>query len=153
VLISSWHWTVSCTRWMLTKYFFKFNFKIILPITPQHPKWSLLFRFSDKNFIFISHVSCECYILRPSHSPWFHRPIMESTNPSIRHHLFVLGTWQYNIIELASQHRSYVYLWSHVLIDSWPSVIRNVPLSSPDRNLAPLTKVSSGFPEVRKKLP
>jgi hypothetical protein len=37
------------------------------------PEWSLLFRFPNKNIVWISHQSHACYMPRP-HLPWFDHP-------------------------------------------------------------------------------
>jgi hypothetical protein len=37
---------------------------------PRSSTWSLPFRFSNQNFVHISHHSCACYMSYPSHSPW-----------------------------------------------------------------------------------
>jgi len=51
-------------------YFPKIYTNIILPST----LWSLPFRFSDQNFVYISHLSHACYMPRPSHPPWLDHP-------------------------------------------------------------------------------
>jgi len=47
----------------------KVRSNIIFPSTPRSSHWSLLFRFSDQNFICISHFSHAHYMPRPSHPP------------------------------------------------------------------------------------
>jgi len=41
---------------------------------PRSCTWSLPFRFSDKNFVCISHLSHACYISHSFHPPWFGHP-------------------------------------------------------------------------------
>jgi hypothetical protein len=41
---------------------------------PRSSRWSLPFRFSNKNILWISHLSCVCYMSHPSHPPWFDHP-------------------------------------------------------------------------------
>lgn len=53
----------------LTPYFFQVIFNIILPSTHKFSKWPLLFAFSDKYFVRISHFAHVCYTARPTHSP------------------------------------------------------------------------------------
>jgi hypothetical protein len=52
-------------------YFPKIHSNIILSCTPSY---SLIFRFSDQNFVRISHLSSACYIPCPPHPPWFDHP-------------------------------------------------------------------------------
>jgi len=47
---------------------------IILPSTPSSFEWSHPFRFSNNNFVHISHLSHACYMPRPSHSPLSDHP-------------------------------------------------------------------------------
>jgi len=51
----------------LSYYFFK------IPSMPKSSKLSLPFRFSDKNFVQISHTSYVCYISSPQ-LPWLYQP-------------------------------------------------------------------------------
>jgi len=46
-------------------YFPKMNSYIILPSTPTSSEWSLPFRFSNQNFVWISPLSHACYISCP----------------------------------------------------------------------------------------
>jgi len=55
----------------LRNYFSKIYFNIILPSTPSSFEWSLPFIPSDETSICISHIFHACYMLRPSHPPWF----------------------------------------------------------------------------------
>jgi hypothetical protein len=55
-------------------YFPKIHPNIILPSTPMTSEWSLPFRFSDQNFLCISHFFQIRYTLYPSHSPCFDHP-------------------------------------------------------------------------------
>jgi len=54
-------------------YFSKVHPIIILPSALRSSEWSLPFRFSD-HFVFISHLSHTCCMLRPSHPPLFDHP-------------------------------------------------------------------------------
>jgi len=47
------------------------NFSIAFPSTPSSPKQPVLFRISDQNFVCISYFREPCYMVRPSHRPWF----------------------------------------------------------------------------------
>jgi hypothetical protein len=51
-------------------YFFKIHFYIIIPLSPKPHKWPDHFRFSDSNFICISHPSYACFTLSPSRPPY-----------------------------------------------------------------------------------
>jgi len=51
-------------------YFSKFHSNIILQTMPMSSEWSLPFRFSDQNFLRISHLTHACYMLRPSRPLW-----------------------------------------------------------------------------------
>jgi hypothetical protein len=53
-----------------TLYFSKIHLNIVLPSTPNFPKWLLFSRFSDKNFVSVSVPSHACYISRQSYTPW-----------------------------------------------------------------------------------
>jgi hypothetical protein len=46
----------------LTPYFFNINFYIILSSTSRSYKWYFL-KFSDQNFVRISHAEDECYVI------------------------------------------------------------------------------------------
>jgi hypothetical protein len=45
------------------------NSNIIFSPMPRSSKWSHPFRFSDQNFVYISHLSHACYMPYPSHPP------------------------------------------------------------------------------------
>jgi hypothetical protein len=47
---------------------------IISPFTSMSSKWSLHFRFSNKNFVYVSHLSHVCYMPDLSHPPWRDHP-------------------------------------------------------------------------------
>jgi len=49
----------------------KVHFNIILPFTPRSTKYSLPFTFS-KQIVYAFLISHACYLLLPSHRPWFH---------------------------------------------------------------------------------
>jgi len=53
----------------LASSFLKFHLNIIFTATPTSPKWSLPFRFSNQNYICISHLSHACDMPHPSHPP------------------------------------------------------------------------------------
>jgi len=65
----------------------------------RSPKWPFPFRFSDQNFVHISHSTHACYISRPSHPPWFDNPsniwwsvqviklLIKMSSPGSRHFL------------------------------------------------------------------
>jgi hypothetical protein len=55
----------------LPSYFSKIRSNIILPSMPRSSEWSLPFRFSDHNFVCVSHLSNACNMSRPSHPPSF----------------------------------------------------------------------------------
>jgi hypothetical protein len=55
-------------------YFPKILSNIIFSSTLKCFEWSLLFRFSDPDFVCISHRSHACYICRPSVLPWLDHP-------------------------------------------------------------------------------
>jgi hypothetical protein len=50
-------------------YFVKMSCNNVLPSTPRSSEWCVLFRFSDQNFVCISHFSNECYVARSSNRP------------------------------------------------------------------------------------
>jgi len=56
----------------LPNYFFKIHSNIILPFTPRSSEWSLPFRVSEKNFLYISRLPHASYTTRPSNSPHGH---------------------------------------------------------------------------------
>jgi len=56
------------------KYVSKIYYNIILSSTPRFSEWYLPFRFSNQNFVLISHLSHACYVPRQSYPPWFDRP-------------------------------------------------------------------------------
>jgi hypothetical protein len=58
----------------IIQYFLKIYFNIIFPSTFRSPKLPLPFRFSDQNYVSIPHLSHACFMLRPSHIPWFDHP-------------------------------------------------------------------------------
>jgi hypothetical protein len=47
---------------------------IKLSSTPRHPEWSLPFRFTDWNFVFISYFTDGYYMHLPYHSTWLDNP-------------------------------------------------------------------------------
>jgi len=63
---------------------------------PMHRSsmWSFPFRFTNQNFVYVSHFSYACYLPHPSHSPWLDHPnsiwwsvqlmklIIQSSHPS-----------------------------------------------------------------------
>jgi hypothetical protein len=49
---------------------FKIHFNIISSVL-RSSKWSLSFRFSCQNFVWISPLSHGCYTVHPFHQPWF----------------------------------------------------------------------------------
>jgi len=55
----------------LPYYFAKIHAIIIIPSTPSSSELSVPFRFSDQNLLYISYLSHACYMLLPSHPPWF----------------------------------------------------------------------------------
>jgi len=55
-------------------YLFKIYSRIIILPTPRSSEWSLPFRFSDQNFVYISYPFHGCYVSRPCHSHWFDHP-------------------------------------------------------------------------------
>jgi len=56
----------------LPPYFPKIHCNIFLPSRPSN--WSLPFRFSNQNIVFISHLPHACCMSRPSHPARFDRP-------------------------------------------------------------------------------
>jgi hypothetical protein len=52
--------------------FSKIHFIIILSSTLRSSNWSLPFKFSNENFVCISHLSCVCYMPHLSNSPWLY---------------------------------------------------------------------------------
>jgi len=52
----------------------KMHLNIFLPSARRSTEWSFLFRFSDQNFVCISHFSHVCYMSLSSHPPWFYHP-------------------------------------------------------------------------------
>jgi len=61
-----------------TPYLPHINPNIISPSTPRSSEWFLPFRFSDQNFICISHLSNSCYMPCPSHPPWLYQTFCEA---------------------------------------------------------------------------
>jgi len=55
-------------------YFFKIHSNIILRSKPRSSKWSLSFRFSNKNHVHISHPTHAFHMPRQSHPPWLEHP-------------------------------------------------------------------------------
>jgi hypothetical protein len=55
-------------------YFPEIHSNIILLSTSRSSEWFLPFRFSDQNFVSISHLSHSWYMPYPSHPPWFDHP-------------------------------------------------------------------------------
>jgi len=55
---------------------------IILPSASKSSEWSLPFRFSNYNIVYISHLFHARYMLRPSHPLWFDDP----NNTEFRYH-------------------------------------------------------------------
>jgi hypothetical protein len=51
----------------------KISFNIVLPSTPISSEWSLPFRFSNRIVLFVSCLSCTCYMPHQSHLPPFDR--------------------------------------------------------------------------------
>jgi len=51
-------------------YFPKIHFNIMLQSTPRSSKWFLPFMISHHDFLWISHLSHACYMLRHSHFLW-----------------------------------------------------------------------------------
>jgi len=52
----------SWARWIQSTPFHPVSLRSILPSTLSSPEWSLPFRFSDQNVVFVSHLSHSCYI-------------------------------------------------------------------------------------------
>jgi hypothetical protein len=68
------HWSLSWARWIQsTPSHFPKIYCNILPSTPKSSEWTLPFRFPDKNFISISHLSHACYMPHQSHPPWLYQ--------------------------------------------------------------------------------
>jgi hypothetical protein len=59
---------------VITSYFFKLHFNIILQSMCSSPKYSCPVRSSNSTFVYISHISCVWYIPSPSHCLWFYHP-------------------------------------------------------------------------------
>jgi len=59
---------------ILTPCFSNTHFNIFLLSTPTSPDLGLPLRFSDQNYVVISHFSHACFTSRPSHPPWFRHP-------------------------------------------------------------------------------
>jgi hypothetical protein len=74
--------------------FFKIDFNINLPSTLKSFKMSLPLSFTNKNPVYIFHISHACYMPQPSHTPWFNHP----------NNIF----WRVQIINLLIVHLSYV---------------------------------------------
>lgn len=55
------------------------HFNNILPPMPRSSEWLLLIRFYNRN-VSISHRSHPCYMLSPSHSPWFYYSLLKRSN-------------------------------------------------------------------------
>jgi hypothetical protein len=55
-------------------YLTKIHSNFILPSTSRSSEWSLPFKFSDQNFVCVSHLSHACYILCQSNPPCFDHP-------------------------------------------------------------------------------
>jgi len=55
-------------------YLSKISSALILQSVPVSSAWPFLLRFSDHNFVCISHLFRLCYMRRPSHPPWFDNP-------------------------------------------------------------------------------
>jgi hypothetical protein len=53
----------------LIPYCLKIHFNIILPYTSKSRKWSISFRFYDRNFISIFHILYACWMRLPFHFP------------------------------------------------------------------------------------
>jgi len=53
---------------IFTLCFFNMHFNIISPPTPKSPKWSLPFRFSNQNFVSISHLFHMSYMIHDQRS-------------------------------------------------------------------------------------
>jgi len=66
------HWTLSWTTWIQTtlSHLLKIHSNITLPSIPSPSIWSLPFRFTWPNFVWISHFSRTCYMPCPSHPLW-----------------------------------------------------------------------------------
>jgi len=73
------HWSLSSVSCIQSTPFHNIFLKSIL-ILSSHllivlPNRSHHFRFPNQNTVCISHLSCECYMPRQSHLPWFVHPI------------------------------------------------------------------------------
>ena len=55
-----------------TSHFLKINLNIILPSMSGSPKWSLSFRFSHQNPVYVFHLPHTCYMPRPAHYSQFY---------------------------------------------------------------------------------
>jgi len=58
----------------LPPYVPKIQSNMIFPSSLRSSTLSLPFRFPNQNTVYISHLSRQCYMLHPSHLPWFHHP-------------------------------------------------------------------------------
>jgi hypothetical protein len=54
-------------------------------------EWSLPFRFSGQDSVRISHLSCACYMTRPSHPPWINHKWPSRSSIDILPHHYMLS--------------------------------------------------------------
>jgi hypothetical protein len=75
-------------------YFPRIHSNITFSSTPRSSELSLPFKFTDQNFVYVSHLFCTCYIHCSSHTPWFDQSknIWSLLGPSILLNTLFLNT-------------------------------------------------------------
>jgi hypothetical protein len=99
MFIRACHQTLSWARWIQfthSNIFFKISFNNILPSVCTSLKWSLLYRFSNQNFVYISHIT-HVYSMRVT--PLCYRLYSSILLQSSNYHIYLNILYAYRLLK------------------------------------------------------